>query len=61
MPVNFYHAWALRQVAYPVFKAAGGGKIVNMSSINAKRTLSGVFPYKVAKAIWLVGELELGV
>ena len=49
--VNFYHAWALSQVAYPVFRAAGGGKIVNMSSINAERTLPGVFPYNVAKAM----------
>ncbi|MFC1465594.1 MAG: SDR family NAD(P)-dependent oxidoreductase [Candidatus Brachytrichaceae bacterium NZ_4S206] len=49
--VNFYHAWALSQEAYPHLKAAGGGVIVNLSSINAERTLPGVFPYNVAKAM----------
>lgn len=48
---NFYHAWALSQEAYPALKAAGGGVIVNMSSIHAERTLPGVFPYNVAKAM----------
>jgi NAD(P)-dependent dehydrogenase (short-subunit alcohol dehydrogenase family) len=48
---NFYHAWALAQEAYPVMKAAGGGVIVNMSSIQAERTMPGVFPYNVAKAM----------
>lgn len=49
--INFYHAWALSQEAYAPMKAAGGGVIVNMSSINAERTLPGVFPYNVAKAM----------
>jgi NAD(P)-dependent dehydrogenase (short-subunit alcohol dehydrogenase family) len=48
---NFYHAWALSQEAYPALKAAGGGVIVNLSSINAERTLPGVFPYNVAKGM----------
>lgn len=50
---NFYHAWALSQEAYPHLKAAGGGMIVNLSSVNAERTLPGVFPYNVAKAMLL--------
>ena len=41
----------MSQEAYPALKAAGGGMIVNMSSINAERTLPGVFPYNVAKAM----------
>jgi NAD(P)-dependent dehydrogenase (short-subunit alcohol dehydrogenase family) len=49
--VNFYHAWALSQEAYPALKAAGGGVIVNLSSINAERTMPGVFPYNTAKAM----------
>lgn len=49
--VNFYHAWALSQEAYPHLKAAGGGMIVNLSSVNAEATLPGVFPYNVAKAM----------
>jgi NAD(P)-dependent dehydrogenase (short-subunit alcohol dehydrogenase family) len=49
--VNFYHAWALSQEAYPYLKAAGGGMIVNLSSVNAEATLPGVFPYNVAKAM----------
>lgn len=48
---NFFHAWALSQEAYPALKAAGGGVIVNLSSINAERTLPGVFPYNMAKAM----------
>ena len=51
--VNFYHAWAMSQEVYPHLKAAGGGMIVNLSSINAERTLPGVFPYNVAKAMML--------
>lgn len=51
--VNFYHAWALSQEVYPHLKAAGGGMIVNLSSVNAERTLPGVFPYNVAKAMLL--------
>ncbi len=50
--VNFYHAWALSQEVYPHLKAAGG-MIVNLSSVNAERTLPGVFPYNVAKAMLL--------
>jgi NAD(P)-dependent dehydrogenase (short-subunit alcohol dehydrogenase family) len=51
--VNFYHAWAISQEVYPHLKAAGGGMIVNLSSVNAERTLPGVFPYNVAKAMLL--------
>lgn len=50
---NFYHAWAISQEAYPHLKAAGGGIIVNLSSVNAEATLPGVFPYNVAKAMLL--------
>jgi NAD(P)-dependent dehydrogenase (short-subunit alcohol dehydrogenase family) len=51
--VNFYHAWAMSQEVYPYLKAAGGGMIVNLSSVNAERTVPGVFPYNVAKAMML--------
>jgi NAD(P)-dependent dehydrogenase (short-subunit alcohol dehydrogenase family) len=49
--VNFYHAWILSQVCIPSMRAAGGGVIVNMSSINAVGTLPGVFPYNMAKTM----------
>lgn len=49
--VNFYHAWAISQECYPSMKAAGGGVIVNMSSVNAQATLPGVFPYNMAKTM----------
>ncbi len=47
--VNFYHAWAIAQECYPSMKAAGGGIVVNMSSVNARGTLPGVFPYNMTK------------
>ncbi|RME62973.1 MAG: SDR family oxidoreductase [Caldilineae bacterium] len=49
--VNFYSAWAVSQEAYPALKAAHGAVIVNMASIHAERTLPGVFPYNVSKAM----------
>ena len=49
--VNFYHCWVLSQVCIPHMRAAGGGMIVNMSSINAEGTLPGVFPYNMAKTM----------
>ena len=49
--LNFYAAWAVSQEAYPALKAAGGGVIVNLASIHAVRTLPGVFPYNVSKAM----------
>lgn len=49
--VNFYHAWAIAQECYSSMKAAGGGIIVNMSSVNAQATLPGVFPYNMAKVM----------
>ena len=51
--VNFYSAWALAQVAYPALKAAGGGMIVNMSSIHACHTIPGTFPYNVSKSMMI--------
>jgi NAD(P)-dependent dehydrogenase (short-subunit alcohol dehydrogenase family) len=49
--VNFYSAWAVSQAAYGALKAAGGGVVVNLASIHAQRTLPGVFPYNVSKAM----------
>ena len=49
--LNFYAAWAVSQEAYPALKAAGGGMVVNLSSIHATRTAPGVFPYNVSKAM----------
>lgn len=48
--VDFYPAWAICQEAYPAFKAAGGGVVVNIASIHAERTNPGAFPYNAAKA-----------
>jgi NAD(P)-dependent dehydrogenase (short-subunit alcohol dehydrogenase family) len=49
--LNFYAAWALAQEAYPALKAAGGGMIVNMSSVHARHTMPGTFPYNVSKSM----------
>ena len=49
--LNFYAAWALAQEAYPSLKEAGGGMIVNMSSVHARHTLPGTFPYNVSKSM----------
>lgn len=48
--VDFYPAWALSQEVYPALKAAGGGVIVNVASVHARRTHPGAFPYNAAKA-----------
>jgi NAD(P)-dependent dehydrogenase (short-subunit alcohol dehydrogenase family) len=51
LKINFYHAWAMAQACIPHMRAAGGGMIVNMSSIHARRTMPGVFPYNMTKAM----------
>jgi NAD(P)-dependent dehydrogenase (short-subunit alcohol dehydrogenase family) len=51
--VNVYHAWVLTQVCIAPMRAAGGGVVVNMSSIHGQRTIPGVFPYSMAKAMLL--------
>jgi NAD(P)-dependent dehydrogenase (short-subunit alcohol dehydrogenase family) len=48
---NFYHAWVLSQVCIPAMRAAGGGVIVNMSSVTSVGALPGVFPYNMAKTM----------
>ncbi|MBV9280714.1 MAG: SDR family oxidoreductase, partial [Chloroflexi bacterium] len=48
--LNFYHAWALSQEAYPALKEAGGGMVVNIASTHAERTNPGTFPYNMSKA-----------
>lgn len=47
---NFYSAWAISQEAHCALKAAGRGVIVNMSSVHAKQTAPGAFPYNASKA-----------
>ena len=49
--LNFYAAWALAQEAHPALKEAGGGMIVNMSSVHARHTIPGTFPYNVSKSM----------
>jgi NAD(P)-dependent dehydrogenase (short-subunit alcohol dehydrogenase family) len=51
LKINFYHAWAMAQECIPHMRAAGGGMIVNTSSIQARKTMPGVFPYNMAKAM----------
>jgi len=47
---NLQPGWVISQEAYPALKANGGGVIVFTSSINAKRSYPGFFPYNMAKA-----------
>ncbi len=47
---NFYSAWAVSQAARPALKAAGRGVIVNISSVHARQTGPGAFPYNASKA-----------
>jgi NAD(P)-dependent dehydrogenase (short-subunit alcohol dehydrogenase family) len=47
-------AWFAAKHVIPHMRAAGGGAIVNVSSIHAVATLDGFFPYAAAKSA-LVG------
>ncbi|OZJ06503.1 hypothetical protein BZG36_00634 [Bifiguratus adelaidae] len=48
--VDFYPFWAICQEAHKYLKEAGGGIIVNLSSVHATKTAPGSFPYNAAKA-----------
>jgi NAD(P)-dependent dehydrogenase (short-subunit alcohol dehydrogenase family) len=48
--VDLKAAWLCAKHALPHMLAAGGGAIVNVSSIHAAVTLEGFFPYAAAKA-----------
>lgn len=47
--LNFYPAWALAQEAYASLKAARG-IVITISSIHARKTQAGSFPYNASKA-----------
>jgi NAD(P)-dependent dehydrogenase (short-subunit alcohol dehydrogenase family) len=48
--VDLKAAWLTAKHTLPHMLAAGGGAIVNVSSIHASHTLAGFFPYAAAKA-----------
>lgn len=48
--VDLMSAWLCAKHAIPHLRAAGGGSIVNISSIHARLTVEGMFPYAAAKA-----------
>ncbi len=48
MALNFKSAWFAARHAIPLFRAAGGGSIVNISSVAARRA-HGAFGYKTSK------------
>ena len=48
--VDLKGAWLGAKYAIPAMRAAGGGSIVNIASIHAFMTISGMFPYAAAKA-----------
>lgn len=50
MAVNLRSAYFLCQAAHPIMKAQGGGKIINIGSINTTYGLDGVSVYGATKA-----------
>ncbi len=46
---NLRPAFLLSKLAYPLFKAAGGGAIVNVSSVHAVQTSSNIAAYATSK------------
>lgn len=50
MNVNLRSAVDLSRAALPALEASRRGSIVNVASVHAERTASGIFPYNVAKA-----------
>jgi NAD(P)-dependent dehydrogenase (short-subunit alcohol dehydrogenase family) len=48
--VDLKGAWLCAKHALPAMKRAGGGCIVNIASIHASLTISGMFPYAAAKS-----------
>jgi NAD(P)-dependent dehydrogenase (short-subunit alcohol dehydrogenase family) len=50
MDVDLRAAWLCVRAVVPHLRRRGGGSIVNISSIHARMTTTGMFPYAVAKA-----------
>lgn len=48
--VDLKGAWLCCKHVLPLMRAAGGGSIVNIASIHARRTCAGMFPYAAAKS-----------
>ena len=49
MATNLRPAFLLAKMAYPLFKAAGGGAIVNVSSVHAVQTSANIAAYAASK------------
>ncbi len=50
MAVNLKSAWLCCKFVLPLMKSKGGGSIINISSLHARLTTEGMFPYAAAKA-----------
>ena len=50
MAVNLRAAWLCSRFVLTQMKSRGGGSIVNISSLHARLTTEGMFPYAAAKA-----------
>lgn len=50
MALNLKAAWLCSKYVLPMMKTRGGGSIVNISSLHARLTTEGMFPYAAAKA-----------
>ncbi len=50
MALNLKSAWLCARAALPGMVRRGGGAIVNVSSLHARMTARGMFPYAAAKA-----------
>ncbi len=50
MALNLKSAWLCARVALPGMIARGAGAIINISSLHARMTARGMFPYAAAKA-----------
>ena len=48
--VDLKGAWLMARAALPAMIAAGTGSIINIASLHARLTVSGMFPYAAAKA-----------
>lgn len=61
--VDLMGAWLLAKAVLPDMKRVGRGSIVNVASLHAKLTISGMFPYAAAKAglVGLTRSLALDV
>ena len=50
MALNLKAAWLCAKYVLPSMKLRGGGSIINISSLHARLTTEGMFPYAAAKA-----------